>query len=386
LGHLGVIPHMLRDNKKLAIVGTVGLPACYGGFETLADNLVRYAEEFQSTHEIDVYCSSKFYDVRPVRYHGARLHYLPFEANGPQSVIYDIWSMFLALLRGVDTMLVLGVSGAIILPLLRLVCRTRFVVNIDGLEWKREKWSGLARWFLRLSEAIAVRYAHVVIADNQAIVDHVCTTYGRQAHLIPYGGDNAGIPRKAPRCGVFLEKADQFPLLDYAIMLCRIEPENNVHIILEAFAADHKLPSLLAVGNWNASDYGRGLRHQFSKYSRIHMIDPVFERNRLYELRSNAAFYVHGHSAGGTNPSLVEMMWLGCPVFAFDCRYNRYTTENKAFYFTGAQDLCSQVMNFDKSSRQSNGAAMRVIARRRYRWATIGKQYFDMALLPSGID
>ncbi|WP_333568214.1 DUF1972 domain-containing protein [Sphingorhabdus sp.] len=374
---------MLREYKRLAIVGTVGLPACYGGFETLADNLVRYAEETQSTHEIDVYCSSKFYDVRLERYHGARLHYLPLQANGPQSVIYDIWSMLLALFRGVDTMLILGVSGAIILPFLRLVCRTRFVVNIDGLEWKREKWSGLARWFLRISETIAVRNAHVVIADNQAIVDHVCTVYGRHAHLIPYGGDNAGIPQKAPRRGVFLDKTDGSPLINYAIMLCRIEPENNVHIILEAFSADPKLPSLLAVGNWNASDYGRGLRNRFSKCPRIHMIDPVFERDRLHELRSNAALYVHGHSAGGTNPSLVEMMWLGCPVFAFDCHYNRYTTEDKAFYFTTAQDLCSQVMNLDKSLWKSNCASMRAVARRRYRWAAIGKQYFEIALLPS---
>jgi hypothetical protein len=238
------------SSAQVAIVGTVGLPAGYGGFETLAANLVLYAERHNMPCAIDVYCSGRAYPDRSAEWHGAQLRYVPLDANGAISPLYDFWSMLLAGWRGADAILVLGVSGAVALPLLRLLTRSRYIVNVDGIEWRREKWSKLASRFLRLSEAFAARFAHVVISDNQAIVDHIQDSYGRSSILIPYGGDHA-----ADTGGSMIEAAAMVAnsWQRYALMLCRIEPENNVHVILDSFSRDSGLP-LVAVGNWQASD------------------------------------------------------------------------------------------------------------------------------------
>lgn len=369
---------MNERGRKIAIVGSVGLPARYGGFETLVDNLVQYAEGHEFNCDIEVYCSARAYTERPIRYHTATLRYIPLEANGVQSIIYDILSMILARLRGADAILILGVSGALFLPLLRLTGGPRLIVNVDGLEWRREKWSPTARRFLKWSERVAARFAHRVIGDNQAIVEHLLESYGADAVLIPYGGDHAGPPlgRRTRTKPVSIGEAE---ISEYAILLCRIEPENNVGLILKAFNEEPPFP-LVAVGNWNASEYGRDLRRQYSGHPAIILLDPVFDPVRLHELRSNAKLYLHGHSAGGTNPALVEMMWLGLPVLAFDCEYNRYTTEGRATYFTDEADLSRKLMTIDQPSLQANGVSMREIADRRYRWSMIGSQYFEILL------
>lgn len=370
---------MNRTTSKIAIVGTVGLPPQYGGFETLAANLVEYAQRHSADVQIEVYCSERAYPDRTPTYCGATLHYLPLDANGLASPLYDAWAMLKASLRGASTILVLGVSGTLAIPFLRLFTRARFVVNVDGLEWKRAKWNRLAKAFLRLSEWAAAKFAHEVIADNQAIVDHLRQSYGRDAQMIPYGGDHAGQPVVNQT-----QQARPEPATAFALMLCRIEPENNIHTILDAFAA-YKDRTLLAVGNWNASEYGRSLRALHSGKQNLSISDPVFQRDALYAARAGASVYVHGHSAGGTNPALVEMMWLGIPVLAFDCSYNRHTTENRAHYFKTAADLAGLVKQLKPADLDANALAMHEIARRRYRWDTIGADYFAL-LQPAEAD
>ena len=368
---------MTETLKTVAIVGTVGLPPRYGGFETLADNLVRQAEDVAAPVAFEVYCSTAAYPERAAFHHGARLRYVPLRANGLQSIAYDIWSLLAARLRGMDAVLLLGVSGAIALPFLRLGGGPRVIVNVDGLEWKRQKWNGLARWFLRLSERLAVRHSDVVVGDNQAIVDHLRDAYGCRAELIPYGGDHAGSPAAQPPADEAEGTSGAIAPADYALMLCRIEPENNIDLILEAFAQNAAM-RLVAVGNWEASDYGRALRRRHAGSANLDLRDPVFEPEQLYRLRSGARAYVHGHSAGGTNPALVEMMWLGIPVLAFDCVYNRHTTEGAAAYFTDAADLRAKVATLGEPCWPANGAAMHAVAARRYRWAEIARQYLAL--------
>ncbi|MEO0096420.1 MAG: DUF1972 domain-containing protein, partial [candidate division WOR-3 bacterium] len=144
-------------NKNIAIIGTVGIPANYGGFETLAENLVTH---LSSEFNITVFCSGKAYDKRLETYKGAKLRYINLSANGPESIFYDIFSIFRSL-KFADVLLILGVSGCVSLPFVRLLSRKKIVVNIDGLEWRREKWGRFARWFLKLSEMLAVRYADI---------------------------------------------------------------------------------------------------------------------------------------------------------------------------------------------------------------------------------
>ena len=354
---------------KIAILGTVGVPGRYGGFETLAENLVRYHNSTGQQAALTVWCSAKDNAEQPVRFKSADLRYVALRANGVQSIPYDAISLWQAVRSGHDRILLLGVSGALALPLIRLISRARIVTNIDGIEWKREKWQPLARMVLRASEWAAVRFSHEVVADNQAIADHVRDNYGSSCEVIAYGGDHA--LREAGEASIPEGLPDR-----YAFALCRIEPENNVHVILEAL--DGLDMPLVFVGNWDNSDYGRELKARYSESTNFFLLNPIYDPRSLYAVRARASVYLHGHSAGGTNPSLVEMMHFGVPVLAHGCSFNRHSTEGKAHYFESAAELADQLCNLDTEDADRIGADMREIARRKYTWDQIGKAYFEL--------
>ncbi|WP_230432957.1 DUF1972 domain-containing protein [Plesiomonas shigelloides] len=345
--------------KKVAVVGTVGLPACYGGFETLVENLT---DNVSSDISYSVFCSSKYYDVRKTEYNGAKLEYLPLSANGIQSIFYDILSLIKCWVIKPDITLILGVSGCIFLPFFKQFSKSKIITNIDGLEWKREKWHPLAKKFLKLSEKIAVKYSDVVICDNQAIGDYVTSEYRANNTVIAYGGDHV-----IPNSPVSVEKEN------FYFSVCRIEPENNVEMILKAFSKTDK--QLKFVGNWDASDYGMQLKMNYGKLLNIDIIDPIYDIEELYKLRMACKGYIHGHSAGGTNPSLVEAMHFGMPILAFDCNFNRYSTEDKALYFSSSETLISLIEEDDSPSFIKTGSAMLEIAERKYTWEIISNAY-----------
>jgi glycosyltransferase involved in cell wall biosynthesis len=160
----------------------------------------------------------------------------------------------------------------------------------------------------------------------------------------------------------------------YTISVCRIEPENNIHIILEAFSLQKDMP-LVIVGNWRNGNYGLQLLQAYTRFSHIYLLDPIYESNKLNFLRSHAYLYVHGHSAGGTNPSLVEAMFFGLPIFAFDCVYNRYTTENQCIYWSNVDELYTHIIQADKTQLKDIGEKMKNIADSRYRWTNIITKY-----------
>ncbi len=352
--------------KKVAIVGSQGVPAKYGGFETLVENII--GDNCSPDVHYTVFCSAKDYPAQRLdSYRGAELYYVPMlHANGMQSIPYDIVSM-LRCVRGYDAVLVLGVSGCIFLPLFRLLYGKRLIVNIDGLEYRRPKWGRFAKWFLRRSEAMAVRHADTVVVDNRGIQDYVDATYGRPSTLIAYGGDHALRNVEKNRQQAILQSYG-LEAGRYAISVCRIEPENNSHVILDAFARIGN--TLVFVGNWHRSDYSRHLKEKYGNCSNIRMLESIYDLDILYALRSNCSCYVHGHSAGGTNPSLVEAMFFGCPILAFDVVYNRETTEGKAFYFKDENQLVALL-----EKGVSGGSEMKEIANQRYTWKRIARQY-----------
>lgn len=358
--------------KTISILGTVGIPASYGGFETLVENLARFHQANRLPNKLVVYCSAKSYPAQQKSCYRAELRYVRLNANGVSSIAYDIASLISSVWHRSDVILLLGVSGAIALPLIRLVSRARIVTNIDGIEWRRDKWRGLARWFLRLSERIAVRFSHEVIADNGGIAAYVSETYGKQCHVIAYGGDHA------IQATPFQYVGEQLPE-SYALALCRIEPENNVALILEAFARQPSMP-LVFVGNWNNSEFGRELRERFGGVKTLYLLDPIYELGVLHTLRSKATIYVHGHSAGGTNPSLVEMMHFGLPVLAYDCVFNRYTTDDQALWFNDAESLLAAITSLTSEIAKQTGLDMKRIAEDRYTWRHIGEAYFRLLL------
>lgn len=357
-------------HKTISIIGTVGVPAIYGGFETLVENLAVYHHRHALPETLVIYCSKAAYQAYPKSYLSSELRYIKLSANGIQSVLYDIISIFSAAFRKSDEILVLGISGAVALPLIRLMSSSRITTNIDGIEWRREKWRGLAKYFLRFSEKIAVRFSHTVIADNEAISQYVEQAYDRRPLVIAYGGDHA-VSCQAADAG-FSEVSSA-----YSISICRIEPENNVHVILDAFSClDSK--NLVIVGNWNNSEYGRRLRRDYATKKNIFLLDPIYDLGKLKTLRQNAECYLHGHSAGGTNPSLVEAMHFGRPVLAFDCDFNRFTTENKALFFSSSNSLSTILRDTNKEEFGQRGRDLLEVAKRRYTWEKIASQYFRL--------
>ncbi|MCA6362160.1 MAG: DUF1972 domain-containing protein [Bacteroidetes bacterium] len=358
-------------NSRVAIIGTVGIPARYGGFETLAARLTAH---LGNDYSFTVYCSKQAYRKEERKAHegNTRLVYLPFKANGIQSIIYDAVSILHALFKN-DVLLILGVSGGFMIPFVRWFTRKKIIVSVDGIEWKRDKWGRMAAWYLWFAEMLAVRYAHVNIADNESIQDYTAKRYESLSCIIEYGGDH--VTQQS------FTNADlkRYPFLSkpYAFSVCRIEPENNIHLMLDAFSS---IPNrqLVLVGNWSKSEYGKTLLEKYADYGNIFLLDPIYDQRLIDAMRTNCMLYLHGHSAGGTNPSLVEAMTLGCCVCCFDVSYNRTTTQQKALYFADATSLANLVMHTPYLKILAQGNAMKKIAAQRYTWHAVAARYGDV--------
>ena len=207
--------------KKVAIIGTQGVPAKYGGFETLVEYLVR---NLNKKNRFTVYCSRENHTERKKKkYNGAVLKFIPLRANGLQSIPYDIISLFHASVKN-DTILILGVSGCIILPVFRLLYpHKKLIINIDGNESGRKKWNRFVRLFLKTSEKLAIRYANVIIADNKAVREYILNNYQKKSIFIPYGGNQV----KKLHLSETIKKKYRLPE-KFACKICRIEPENRL--------------------------------------------------------------------------------------------------------------------------------------------------------------
>lgn len=348
---------------KVAVIGTVGVPACYGGFETLVENLI--GDNCSSDIEYTVFCSSKNYSEKKSSYKKAKLKYIPFKANGIQSLLYDTLSLIKSM-KKYDLILYLGVSVPII-NIMKKLCRGKIIANIDGLSQDRGKYNKFEKQYLNYLTANEILKPDAIISDNEGIKKYAKEVYGRDSYLIAYGGDQVLVEMSTTEQDQILEEYN-LNKGEYAISVCRIEPENNIHLILEAFEKANK--KIFFIGNWDKSEYGRNLILKYKDNSNIILQKPIYDQRKLYALRKNADIYIHGHSVGGTNPSLVEAMFFGIPILCYDVIYNRSTTFNEADYFNTVDDLIS-LLNKHKDS----GEILFKRALDNYTWKDIIEQY-----------
>src|SRR5258705_10898476 len=359
---------MKRTN--LAIVGISGLPNNYGGFETLTEYLV---ENLSENIDITVYCSSIDMKSKLKTYKGANLEYIPFTSHGAFGIIYDSIALFKAVYK-YDRVLFLGFGGGFVIPFLKKY-KSKIILNIGGLDWKRDKWSPFAKKIIKIAEKFLVKNSGQIISDNIGIQNYILEEYRRESTLITYGGDQAKkqeIPESLLEIYPFLKH-------EYAFIVTRIQADNNIEMILDAFNNQNKIP-LVIVGNWQNSGYGKNIRLKYNNKKNLILLDAIYDRLDLDVLRSNCTLYIHGHSAGGTNPSLVEAMYLGLPVFAFASGYNEYTTEHKAIYFKNADQLTGLVNNYRLLNLSALGNEMKQIAVISYRWGNIAGKYHEVFL------
>jgi glycosyltransferase involved in cell wall biosynthesis len=355
---------------RLAIVGIRGIPNSYGGFETLAEYLVEY---LAGDIDITVFCSSKDQSKKQKEYKGAKLRYIPVTSHGALGIVYDSISLFLSV-KKYDKILFLGFGGGFIMPLLKKH-GSKIILNIGGLDWKRDKWSGRTKKIIKKAEKLLVKYCSQIIADNKGIQEYLLAEYGRSSTLIAYGGDQA--ERIAPS----EEERRQYSFLNsgYAFVVTRIQPDNNIEMLLKAFMHQQNMP-LVMVGNFDNSAYGKLIKAKYAEVQNLILLDAIYDRKKLDVLRSNCTVYIHGHSVGGTNPSLVEAMYLGLPVFAYASGYNENTTYHKAKFFRDENELTQMIENIEKIDLKQLGENMKELAEKYYRWSQIAAGYKEVIL------
>jgi glycosyltransferase involved in cell wall biosynthesis len=340
---------------KLYIIGSNGIPARYGGFETFAENIsIRLSDDYQIT----VVCSKYFYntDEQKVAWKNIQRRFIGFRGNGFQSLIYDFRSLWIASKKA-DFILLLGVGAGIFLPLFSVSTRRTLVVHIDGLEWMRPKWNFPAKVLLRLGFLLSLRYAHSILIDNSALQAYAPAKYHSKLKQITYGGDH--LPQG--------QLGQSFKSRPYALAIARAEPENNLHLILKAFNKIDSL-DLVIISNWQQTRYGRVLHSIYRHRKNMLLTGPVYNQNELQKYRDNCVVYIHGHCAGGTNPSLVEAMYSGIPVFACNNEFNRTTTNGLAYYFKSEEELIQLISECNSSMLEKNAQQLKAFAQNNYEW------------------
>lgn len=352
-----------KKNKKVFLSGTNGLPGRYGGWDNL---LLFLSEKLSKSYQVICHTSKKDSKYKYKEFAGSELSYIPFSANGSQSIIFDLICMIQARLES-GLCILMGCSGGIFVPFFRLI-GLKIILNPDGEEWERGKWSNPIKLFLWGSFYLSVIFANYVVADHPLIFKKVSRFKKRNCCYIPYGGDNA---LKEPFEYAENLLKNEVRSNNYIFSVCRIEPENNVHLCLDlATKIDFQV---VFVGNWSNSKYGLELKEKYKNFENIFLLDPIYEPKILGSLRSNAKVYFHGHTVGGTNPSLVEAMSLGLTIIAHDNGFNRHTTNNLAYFFSDSESLINA---FDKAIKKPlNPSELEALVKKRYIWSDIVSDY-----------
>ena len=310
---------------KLSIIGSVGIPNLYGGFESFVESCSPYF--LRTFKSVFVTCCSKSHDDHSFFYNGIQRIFIRIPANGFYSIIHDLVA-FISIFYKSSHILVLGVSGGIWFPLFYFCCTVtgkKLMVNIDGVEWKRKKYSIYKKFFVKLFDYLCQRYSHFVVYDNIGLQNYLYQFAKDKSFAISYPGDHV--------CRLETKIVPKT-----ALTICRIEPENNIELLING-ALRSSLVSYTIVGNWKHSKYGKNLFAKYSHNPKLILLDPVYNPVEIAKLRGACSLYLHGHSVGGTNPSLVEMLFYDCTILCYDVSFNRYTASSSAGYFTTMESL-----------------------------------------------
>ena len=358
--------------KSLLILGTRGLPAAHGGFETFAERLALFLAG--RGWDVSVYCQREVPQVAERIstdvWRGIRRIHVDVSSTGPRAALeFDAHCVIDAATRP-GICLVLGYNGALFLPYLRARGR-KVITNMDGIEWRRPKWSLPVKAWFWVNEWIAAWTSQRLVADHPAIADHLATRRPRGATvMIPYGGEPILGADPAPLETMGLEPGR------YVLSVARIEPDNNILLMVEAFSRAPRGDRLVVLGALSDDNpYHRRVRAAASP--EVLFPGGIYDPTTLQALRFHARAYLHGHTVGGTNPSLVEALWAGNAVIAHDNAFNRWTAGGAGLFFRDADTFEALVVQ--ALAEAPAFAAARRAARReaavRFDWTDILLRY-----------
>jgi glycosyltransferase involved in cell wall biosynthesis len=350
---------------RIALVGTRGVPARYGGFETCVEEVgCRLAER---GHDVVVYCRER----GPAEYLGMRrVEVAAVRHKALETLSSTAMAVVDVLRRRPDVVVLFNAANAPLLPALR-AGRIPVATHVDGLEWRRAKWSGAGRRYYRGAEALAVRWSDALIADAAGIQQYYRDEFGANSHHIAYGApilDNPGADLLAER---------GLAAGGYHLVVARLEPENHVDLIVTGYRRSAATRSLVVVGAAPYADrYTAQVRAAAGDDDRVRLLGAVWDQRLLDQLYANAFTYLHGHSVGGTNPSLLRAMGAGAAVIAYDVVFNRDVLAESGWFFGTAEQLAALI-------DQAEAAPARVAEQGRdclqraggYDWDDVAKRY-----------
>ena len=352
---------------KIGILGSRGIPNQYGGFEELAEHL---AEGLVAHgHQVTVYNSSR-HPYKEKEFKGARIVRIP-DPEGwlgtAGQFLYDMMAMWDTRKQKFDVLLQLGYTSSSVWWWLH-PRKTKVVTNMDGLEWKRTKYNPLVQRFLRYAETLAVHHSHLLIADNPAIEEYLNEKHKSQVVHIPYGANIPVSPDK--------EILKDFDLVEneYFLSIARMEPENNWETILKGYMESESAFPFLVIGNME-NQFGRKLKKQFD-HPGIRFIGPIYDKSVLNSLRFHSRLYFHGHSVGGTNPSLLEAMACSAEICAHKNVFNEAVLGDRGLYFLDSTDVVNAIRTAEPGEQSQRMIRQNLAAiRERYNWPLVVEQY-----------
>lgn len=358
-------PGMMR----IALLGTRGAPARYGGFETAVEEIG--SRLVQRGHDVTVYCRQQ----GPREYLGMRRVELPaLRHRVLETISHSMLSAVHAAVRRPDMVFVFNAANSPVLPILRRA-GIPTAVHVDGLEWRRSKWSGAGRRYYLINEGLATAWADALIADAGGIAGYYKSRYGYDADLITYGAPEH---RELP-----IERLAELGLRPggYHLVVARLEPENHVHLIVEGYRASAATLPLVVVGGVTyETDYQRELAASIDADPRIISTGPVYDQDLLDCLYEGAFTYLHGHSVGGTNPSLLRALAAGQCVVAHQNVFNAEVLGGSGYLFRTAEDVADQIEYLEarpqRVAQQHTAARARAAA---YTWDDVAARYEKLA-------
>jgi rhamnosyltransferase len=366
---------------RIAIIGSRGIPARYGGFETFAE--VFGTRLAALGHIVYVSCEGGV-NPRIPSFKGVQLFYFPVKPfyRILYETLYDIYSLTRSSLL-CDCVIMLGYGAGAFFFIPKLFGK-KLISNLDGIEWRRRRYNLAERAILFLSEKLAVWFSDVVIADSRAIQKFIAATTKKTPHYIPYGANVPAFRSWDPASinNVLTEKNAAVTLdqLSYFLVIARLEPCNNIEAIIEGFLRANVQAKLIVVGNFSSRRYKQAVDKvaaQYDKSGSVVFAGAVYEKDVLSMLRHNCIAYIHGHSAGGTNPSLLEAMACKALVIAHDNEFNKEVCANEAIFFRDADDLAPIIRlvaaHRDEYAEMTTNALQRV--KNHYSWDTIVDNY-----------